>query len=277
MKEETEQKTRDLVRSKYAEIARGNSCCCGRRTAASAYAEVGETYRVIDGYVAEADLGLGCGVPTELAGIREGDHVLDLGSGAGNDAFIARREVGKGGRVVGVDFTGEMNEQARTNAEKLGFTNVEFLLGEIEDLPLSGGAFDVVISNCVLNLVPNKIKVFSEICRVLKPGGHFCISDVVLEGRLPDKMRRAAEFYVGCVAGALQKADYLAAVAGQGFRSTQVLKEREIRIPDADLLEYLDPGELEEFRRSGTRILSITVKANRPEGLDGRICCDATS
>lgn len=263
--------TRELVRSKYGDIARGESCCCGTRTAASTYADVGESYASVEGYVPEADLGLGCGVPTELARIQEGNTVLDLGSGAGNDVFIARRETGEGGYVIGVDFTHEMLDRAEKNRAKLGYDNVEFRLGEIEDLPVDDESIHVVISNCVLNLVPNKAKAFSEIYRVLQPGGHFCVSDIVLEGQLPEKMRKAAELYVGCVAGALQKEDYLAAVREQGFDDLEIVKEREIQIPDSDLLEMLTPEELGDFRASSTRILSVTVRAKKPG------CCGQTS
>ncbi len=256
--------TRDLVREKYADIARGESSCCGKRTAASTYAEVGEDYAAIDGYVPQADLGLGCGVPTELAGMKPGHTILDLGAGAGNDVFIARRVVGDSGRVIGVDFTPEMIAKAETNLAKLGYRNVEFRQGEIEDLPVCDSVIDVVISNCVLNLVPDKAKAFSEIFRVLKPGGHFCVSDIVLEGLLPEKIRTAAEFHVGCVAGAMQKKDYLSTIQAQGFAAIEIVKSRAIHIPDQDLLEHLTSDELAAFRASGTHILSVTVRASRP-------------
>lgn len=266
------EETKELVREKYGEIARGSSCCCGKRTAASTYSEVGESYRAVDGYVAEADLGLGCGLPTAFAGLQPGMTVLDLGSGAGNDVFVARREVGETGHVIGVDFTPDMLAKAEANRAKLGYTNVEFREGEIEDLPVKCRSVDVVISNCVLNLVPDKQAAFGEIARVLKPGGHLCVSDIVLEGELPEKMRKAAEFYVGCVAGALPKAEYLAIVEGVGLESPAVVKERAIEIPDADLLETLDADELAAFRTSGTRILSVTVVAKKPACCDDSCC-----
>lgn len=265
MKTETNQETRELVREKYADIAKGKACCCGTRTAASTYADVGESYAAVDGYVPDADMGLGCGVPTAFAAMRPGQTVLDLGSGAGNDVFIARREVGAEGRVIGVDFTPEMIEKAESNRLKLGYDNVEFRQGEIEDLPVCDAVVDVVISNCVLNLVPDKEQAFSEIFRVLRPGGHFCVSDIVLEGSLPDKMRKAAEFYVGCVAGALQKKDYLQTIKARGFESIEILKERSIQIPDEDLGKYLTAEELSAFRASGTNIQSVTVRARRPQ------------
>ncbi|HSH09086.1 MAG TPA: arsenite methyltransferase [Oceanipulchritudo sp.] len=264
MKKTMEENTRDLVRSKYGEIARGQSCGCGQEDSACCYSEVGESYEAIGGYVPEADLGLGCGLPTEFAGIKEGDTVLDLGSGAGNDVFIARQETGATGRVIGVDFTPEMIALAEANRIKLGFSNIEFRRGEIEHLPVGDSSIDVVISNCVLNLVPDKEQAFQEIFRVLKPGGHFCVSDIVLEGVLPEKLRRAAELYVGCVAGALVRADYMEIINQQGFERIEVLKEREIQIPDEELRRYLDAEEIESYRKSGMRILSVTVRAGRP-------------
>lgn len=273
MKTETPQEIRDLVRGKYSEIAKGKSCCCGNSTPAATYAEVGESYELVKGYMPDADLGLGCGVPTEFAGMKQGQTVLDLGSGAGNDVFIARREVGATGRVIGVDFTPEMIEKAESNRAKLGYENVEFRQGEIEDLPVCDGVIDVVISNCVLNLVPDKAKAIAEIFRVLKPGGHFCVSDIVLEGVLPEKLRKAAELYVGCVSGALQKEDYLYHIETRGFASIEILKERAIQISDEELAGYLSPEELTTFRTSGTNILSVTIRAKRPADGSGKTSC----
>lgn len=274
MKTESHQETRDLVRGKYSEIARGESCCCGNCSPGTTYSEIGESYAAVKGYVPDADLGLGCGVPTEFAGMGPGQTVLDLGSGAGNDVFIARREVGETGRVIGVDFTPDMIEKAETNRAKLGLENVEFRQGDIEDLPICDGMVDVVISNCVLNLVPDKAKAFSEIHRVLKPGGHFCVSDIVLEGVLPEKLQKAAELYVGCVSGALQKNDYLYHIETLGFESIEILKERAILISDEELGEYLSDDELSTFRASGMKILSVTIRAKRPAtGSIGTCCC----
>lgn len=261
--------TKTLVRDKYAEIASGKSACCGKRTAASAYAGVGAAYAEVEGYVNEADLGLGCGVPTELAGLAPGQTVLDLGCGAGNDVFIARRCVGDAGRVIGLDFTPEMLAKAEANRARLGFENVEFRQGEIESMPVADGEIDVVISNCVLNLVPDKAAAFREIFRVLKPGGHFTVSDVVLEGTLPPKMKGAAELYVGCVAGALQKGAYLDAVKAAGFEAVDAPKIKVIEIPDADLREELTDAEVSAFRASGTRILSATVRGRKPAASRG--------
>lgn len=258
------EETKHLVREKYGDIAQGKSCCCGKRTAASTYADVGEAYERVEGYVPEADLGLGCGIPTEHAGLAPGLTVLDLGSGAGNDVFVARRHVGESGRVIGVDFTPDMLAKAEANRAKLGYTNVEFRQGDIENLPVPEAEIDVVVSNCVLNLVPDKARAFDEIFRVLKPGGRFAVSDIVLEGELPEKMRRAAEFYVGCIAGALQKSAYLGTVEKAGFADIATPKEREIHIPDGDLAEHLSTEELAAFRASGTRVLSVTVTARKP-------------
>ena len=186
---------RTSVRRKYAAIARSKpegsspSCCGDSQDSAVEYSMIGDEYDHVEGYVAEADLGLGCGLPVEHAGLKPGSVVLDLGSGAGLDAFVARHEVGAAGHVIGVDMTAEMIAKARENAARSGFDNVEFRLGEIEHLPVDASTVDVVISNCVLNLVPDKQQAFAEIIRVLKPGGHFCISDVVSSGTLPDWLK----------------------------------------------------------------------------------------
>src|SRR5690554_8181644 len=164
-----------------------------------------DSYTTLDGYAADADLGLGCGLTTQFAKIKEGDTVIDLGSGAGNDCFVARAEIGASGKVIGVDFTPTMIDKARINAEKLGLNNVEFRLGDIENMPITSSTADVVVSNCVLNLVPNKKAVFQEIYRVLKSDGHFSISDIVLTGALPEKIKSAAEMYAGCVQVAMKK------------------------------------------------------------------------
>lgn len=255
---------KDLVREKYAEIALQDkstnaASCCGAG-GCSTTQEVAnimtDQYDHLDGYVADADLGLGCGLPTEFAKIRKGDTVVDLGSGAGNDVFVARHETGDDGRVIGVDFTPAMIEKARRNAETLGYTNVEFVQGDIEDMPLADGIADVVISNCVLNLVPDKPAVLSEIYRVLKPGGHFSISDIVLIGELPDDLRQAAEMYAGCVSGAVQKDDYLTAIVDAGFTNITIQKEKVITVPD----EILSRFTVETVQAG---IYSITVYAEK--------------
>jgi SAM-dependent methyltransferase len=236
---------KEMVREKYAEVAtqtrahNAASCCgVGATCADTAYNIFAEDYSHLEGYVAEADLALGCGIPTEYANILPGMTVLDLGSGAGNDVFVARRLVGTEGKVIGVDMTDEMLELARNNADRLGYNNVEFRKGDIESLPVAANRIDVVISNCVLNLVPNKQKAFDEIFRVLKPGGRFCISDVVLEGELPEKIRAAAEMYAGCVAGAMQKNDYLNVIDHAGFDAVEIKKTKPIVIPDEILQTY---------------------------------------
>ena len=219
---------------------------------------------------------MGCGLPTEFAKIREGDTVIDLGSGAGNDAFIARRMVGEKGTVIGIDFTDAMVARARENAEKLGLNNVEFRSGDIDSMPVTSNKADVIVSNCVLNLVPNKHKVISEVFRVLKPGGHFSISDIVLNGKLPEKWKELAELYVGCVSGAIQKKDYLKIIEEAGFKNIIIQKEKNIHIPDEILQNYLSEIEVAEHKKGATRILSITVYADKP-AKDARNCCEPGS
>ena len=261
---------KDVVREKYASIALapGKGCgCCGDK--GINYSIMSRDYSDQEGYVEEADLQLGCGIPTEHAGIREGDHILDLGSGAGNDVFVARRIVGENGRVTGLDFTDEMIAKARRNNEKMGYSNVEFIKGDIEDIPLPGNIFDVVISNCVLNLVPDKDKAFSEIFRILKPGGHFCVSDIVLKGELPDDMRQASALYAGCVSGALQKEDYLASIEKAGFKKVDVKSERKNHVPDEYLLESVSHETIDAYRATGAGIFSITVAGTKPNAFAG--------
>ncbi len=265
-----------LVREKYSEIAlqsreQNQSSCCGSGGCSTVdYSVFSDDYSRLQGYVPEADLGLGCGLPTEFAHIREGDTVVDLGSGAGNDCFVARSLTGPEGRVIGIDMTEAMITQARANASRLGFGNVEFRQGDIENMPVGGNQADVVVSNCVLNLVPDKKQAFSEIFRILKPGGHFSISDVVLEGALPEGLQEAAEMYAGCVSGAIQKSDYLEVIRKQGFAEVTVQKEKRIELPDDILEAYLSEDQLSTFRASGTGIYSITVFARKPETA---VCC----
>ncbi len=266
----TEAEIKALVQEKYAAIATQDraanaNSCCGVGTPGT-YTIMSESYEGLEGYEPEADLGLGCGLPTQYARLAEGDVVLDLGSGAGNDAFVARSEVGPTGKVIGVDFTPAMIQKARENAEKLGYNNVEFREGDIEQLPVSDNTIDVVISNCVLNLVPNKAKVFAEIMRVLRPGGHFSISDVVLMGQLPPALQTAAELYAGCISGALQRDTYLSLIEQAGFEEIKIEKQKPILIPDHILLEYLSADELSAFRRNPVGIFSITVFGRKPGG-----------
>ena len=253
---ETDETTKDFIRQRYASIATGKplpvsaSCCAS--TELSSFVEEG--YAGMEGYAADADLSLGCGLPTAHAGLAAGETVLDLGSGAGNDVFIAARAVGPSGRVIGVDMTPEMIAKARANALKLGAKNVEFRLGEIESLPVESGTVDAVISNCVVNLVPDKKKAFSEIHRVLKSGGRFTVSDIVLDGELPEPVRKSAELWAGCVSGALQKEEYLGIARDAGFE-VAVEKERRIEIPDDIVSAALAGATLP----APVRIVSVTV------------------
>ena len=259
-----------LVREKYAEIAVRNDCgcstsCCGvAETSSVDFTIFADDYSQLDGYNPAADLKLGCGTPTEFAEIKPGDTVVDLGSGAGNDAFVARTLTGSTGRVIGVDMTPEMIDKARANAKNLKAENIEFRLGEIEALPLGDNGVDVVISNCVLNLVPDKERAFREIFRVLKPGGHFSISDVVLAMPLPEGLTKAAEMYAGCVAGALLRSEYLAMIADHGFTEIRIQSEKPISVPEDVLAKYLDADEVRKLQSSGSAIASLTVYAQKP-------------
>lgn len=270
MNAQTAEQIKAVVREKYSEIAEqtkaaNETSCCGVGPSGT-YTIMADSYADLPGYAPDADLGLGCGLPTEFAQIRVGDVVLDLGSGAGNDAFVARAETGPAGKVIGVDFTPTMVRRARENAEKLGYHNVEFRQGDIEDLPVSDQSVDVVVSNCVLNLVPNKAKVFAEILRVLRPGGHFSISDIVVQGELPEALRNAAEMYAGCVSGAIDLDTYLGLIREAGFEGLTIQKQKPILVPDEILREYLSEAELKAFLASKTGIFSITVFAQKPGG-----------
>lgn len=275
---------KQLVREKYTEIAnqpkeQNLSSCCGATGCCGGdevYNIMADDYSGLEGYNPDADLGLGCGLPTEFARIKEGDTVIDLGSGAGNDAFVARKLTGNKGKVIGIDFTEAMIGRARDNAEKLKLNNVEFRLGDIEDMPVTSNKADVIVSNCVLNLVPNKHKVFSEVFRVLKPGGHFSISDIVLEGALPAKWKEVAEFYAGCVSGAIQKEEYLNIIQEAGFVNITLQKDKTIVIPDEILSTYLSTEEIVEYKTGKVRITSITVYAEKP-AKDDRKCCEPGS
>ena len=272
-----EQELKELVRQKYSEIALQDkednqaSCCGATCCSTEVYNIMSDDYTELDGYNPEANLGLGCGLPTQFAKIKKGDVVIDLGSGAGNDAFIARAETGETGKVIGIDFTDAMINKARTNAEKLAFHNVEFRFGDIENMPVSANTADVIVSNCVLNLVPNKNAVIKDIYRVLKPGGHFSISDIVLIGTLPDALRKSAEMYAGCVSGAIQKEDYLALILQNGFTNISIQKEKVITIPTDILKEHLTDEEIEQFQNKEAGIFSITVYAGKP--VEAKSCC----
>jgi ubiquinone/menaquinone biosynthesis C-methylase UbiE len=273
-----DQEIKDMVRQKYSEIALQDkednqaSCCGSGCCSTEVYNIMSDDYTSLEGYNADADLGLGCGLPTQFAQIKQGDTVIDLGSGAGNDCFIARHETGENGKVIGIDFTPAMIDKARTNAEVRGFNNVEFRQGDIEKMPVTANVADVVVSNCVLNLVPNKDGVFKEIFRVLKPGGHFSISDIVLEGNLPPTIQQAAEMYAGCVSGAIQKQVYMELITTNGFTNVTVQKEKAIIIPDDILSGYLSAEEITQFKNSSTGIYSVTVYAEKSKEVAAACC-----
>jgi arsenite methyltransferase len=256
-----------IVKEKYGEIAKSSdpqnqaSCCCQPADCCSSvdYTVFSESYEKLDGYNPDADLNLGCGIPTQYAALKNGDSVLDLGSGAGNDCFVARALVGETGKVTGLDFTDEMVEKAGVNLSKLGYKNVFFIKGDIEEMPLPDDTYDVVLSNCVLNLVPDKNKAFSEIYRVLKPDGHFCVSDVVIKGFLPEKLRKDAEMYVGCVSGAIELDEYLGIIKQNGFQNIRIHKQKEIFLPEELLSKYLTCDELNIFKGGEVGSFSITI------------------
>lgn len=257
-----------LVREKYGALARkeasGCGCSCAPADVTNGLDMIGDAYKTVEGYVAEADLGLGCGLPTEHANIKPGETVLDLGAGAGIDAFVARRLVGEEGQVYGIDMTADMVTKAHANAEKLGYGNVEFRLGEIECLPFKPESIDIVISNCVLNLVPDKARAFAEIFRVLRPGARFCVSDIVASAPLPPAIRAAAALYVGCVAGAEPEADYLAIIRAAGFNDIRIVKSQRIDLPDDVLTDVLTADDLAEMRDADLHVRSVTVVGVKP-------------
>ncbi|MEL6389052.1 MAG: arsenite methyltransferase [Bacteroidota bacterium] len=269
----TNEELKEIVKQKYSQIASQNtvankaSCCGATPSSEEVYNIMTDEYDTLDGHVEDADLGLGCGLPTQFAHIKQGDTVLDLGSGAGNDAFVARHETGAEGKVLGVDFSPQMVAKARRNAEKLGYNNVEFREGDIDDMPVSDESVDVVVSNCVLNLLPDKSNIFNEIYRVLKPSGHFSISDVVIRGELPEYIVREAEMYAGCVSGAIEKNKYLKLVKDAGFYNISIQKDKPIHVPDDIMLKYFSKEKLDAFRSSGVGIYSITLFATKAKQL----------
>ena len=271
---------KEKVRQTYANAVlqgkekNASSCCGAGDCSTEVYNIMAEDYSTLKGYNPDADLGLGCGLPTRYALIKPGDTVVDLGSGAGNDCFVARAETGETGKVIGIDFTPEMIAKARENVNKLGYNNVEFRQGDIEDMPVSTGEANVVVSNCVLNLVPDKKKAFEEIYRILKPGGHFSVSDIVLLGDLPESIRSSAEMYAGCVSGAVQKGEYLQVIKEAGFEQITLQKEKEIIIPSDLLQDFLSGEEITNYQKGNTGIYSISVFAKKPEGCGpGSTCC----
>ncbi|MDD5264984.1 MAG: arsenite methyltransferase [Candidatus Bipolaricaulis sp.] len=278
---------RKAVRTRYGERAKDGSCgcspsrsCCGGSESGSE--RIGYSKEELRSVPAGADLGLGCGNPTALASLRSGEVVLDLGSGAGIDCFLAAEKVGPSGRAIGVDMTPEMVDRARETARQESAANVEFRLGEIEHLPVADASVDVVISNCVVNLSPDKPQVFREAYRVLKPGGRMFLSDIVLMKELPRAVRESIEAYVGCVAGASLKADYLAAIYAAGFRDVEVVKETSAeaafgsRCAEPTFVvdgQEVDPADLgltpEAAVDLAACIASVTVKAAKAPSAHG--------
>ena len=276
---ENSEQIKEMVKQKYSEIAlqdqdtNATSCCGSGGCSTEVYNIMNDEYNHLKGYNPDADLKLGCGLPTEFAKIKKGNTVVDLGSGAGNDCFVARHETGELGKVIGIDFTEAMIEKARTNAEKLGYNNVEFRLGDIENIPISADVVDVVVSNCVMNLVPDKPKAFSEVYRILKTNGHFSISDIVLTGDLPERIKNAAEMYAGCVASSIQKDAYLQIIKDAGFKNITIQKEKPIIIPNDILANYLDEEEIVIYNANKNIIFSITVYGEKQSSCCEPNCC----
>jgi ubiquinone/menaquinone biosynthesis C-methylase UbiE len=274
-----EDKIREIVREKYGELARTERSCCQAADTASCCCSLPNEVSKQIGYKDDelnavpqgANLGLGCGNPVAIASLKEGETILDLGSGAGFDCFLAANKVGENGRVIGVDMTPEMIEKARQNAKKGSYANVEFRLGEIENLPAADNSVDVVISNCVINLAPNKSRVFNEAFRVLRPGGRFMISDMVLTKELPNAVKESVEAYVGCVAGAIKKEEYLETIRLAGFHEIRTVDET----PFPTEVISNDPTAKEIIEKSGLRhdeiedlagsVLSISVCGIKPK------------
>jgi len=267
-----------VVREGYAKIARQGSSCCAPVNSCCGSADLARTISKSIGYtdgelkaVPEgANLGLGCGNPVALASLREGETVLDLGSGAGFDCFLAANKVGKDGRVIGVDMTPEMLEKARENAEKGNYTNVEFRLGEIENLPVADNLVDVVISNCVINLAPDKRKVFTEAFRVLKPRGRLMVSDIVLLRELPDFIKKSIEAYIGCLSGAIMRDEYIEAIKAAGFQRVSIIDEAafsiECMVNDPTAKAIMATLEIlpEEVKEIAGSVISIKVYGVKP-------------
>lgn len=254
---------KDSVKEKYSIIVEKNqSCGCGCGTDFTfpdGSKSFSKDYSKLEGYSQDADYNLGCGIPTGFVNIKSGDTVVDLGSGAGNDAFVARSLVGETGRVIGIDFTEAMIKKAEINNTKLGYNNVEFRLGDIENIPVDDNTTDIVISNCVMNLVPDKEKAFSEVFRIMNTNGKFSISDIVISGELPDKLRESAEMYVGCVAGAIDKQEYINTIEKAGFKNVKIVEEKKYVLPEGLVKQYLSDEEYKIYTTSDAEILSITV------------------
>lgn len=271
---------KSAVKTAYAQIATGvkEVSCCAENGCCGSSANITsmkESYDHVEGYAAEADLHLGCGLPTEFANIKPGDTVLDLGAGAGNDAFIISKMVGDTGAVIGVDLTTEMVTLAKSNSKKLGITNITFLQDDIEELnTIPNQSIDVAVSNCVLNLVPNKALAFTQINRVLKEGGHFCISDIVSFGSIPKELASYAALYAGCIGGAIAKSDYLSIIKKAGFKNISIKAERKLPLQKELLAQYLSATELSDFQANAEGLYSITIVAEKSSTGN---CCEASN
>jgi arsenite methyltransferase len=268
---------RKAVREGYAQVAKsGSSCCapqsscCSSNVATNISKRIGYSDHDIESVPEGANLGLGCGNPVALASLKEGEIVLDLGSGAGFDCFLAANIVGKTGKVIGVDMTPEMVERARENARKGGYGNVEFRLGEIENLPAADNSIDAIISNCVINLSPEKDRVFRDAFRVLKPGGRLMVSDIVLMNELPDPIKKSVAAYIGCVAGAAMKDDYLGNIKAAGFKNVSIVNETSfpsdyaVKDPIVETLVNDAGISKTDLEKLGSSIKSIKVHAVKP-------------
>ncbi len=269
---------KEAVKKGYGKIAIRQSSCCGPQTSCCGAVDqqtiskkVGYTDDDLRSAPEGANLGLGCGNPVALASLREGETVLDLGSGAGFDCFLAAKKVGKNGRVIGIDMTPEMVEKARANAEKGDYRNVEFRLGEIEHLPVEADSVDVVISNCVINLSPDKKSVFKETYRVLKPGGRLMVSDIVLTRELPGPVKNSIEAYIGCLAGAVMKNDYLDSIKAAGFREVKVLAETSFPVefladdPIGKAIMEKSKMSFAELKDLANSVVSVKVSGIKPD------------
>ena len=256
---------KNSVKEKYSQIVElnqscGCGCCCENDFAfPDGSKDFSKDYSKIEGYAKDADYGLGCGIPTGFVNIKEGDTVVDLGSGAGNDVFVARRLVGNTGKVIGIDMTEAMVSKAKENSKKLGYDNVEFRLGDIENIPVNDNIADVVISNCVMNLVPDKEKAFSEVYRILNNNGKFSISDIVILGELAEGLKKSAELYVGCVAGAIDKQVYINTIKNAGFKVVKIVEEKKYVLPENLVKQFISQDEYDLYKTNNAEILSITV------------------
>jgi len=273
-----EEKIRKVVRESYAKIAKKESSCCNPAVSCCTSGDmsrqiskrIGYTEEELESVPESATLSLGCGNPVALASLKEGEFVLDLGSGGGLDCFLASRKVGEKGKVIGVDMTPEMIDKARENAKKGNYKNVEFRLGEIENLPVADKSVDVVISNCVINLAPNKRRVFKEAFRVLKPNGRLMISDIVLLKELPDAIKRSAEAYVGCVSGAVMKGEYIELIKQAGFQEVKITEESTSPVecmlddPTAKAIIKKSNIPLKKLKELANSIVSIKVSGIKP-------------